>query len=125
MKPVFILDTNIFIYLFAGSLKEPLPDKVLGYSVITEIELLSYPGLSQKDERQIRKLLSEMNHIALTKEIKRQTIQIRKKYKIKLPDAIISATAIVNNATLLTNDEQLLAIPSLKASSLDIQNEEF
>ena len=77
MKPVSILDTNIFIYLFAGILKESLPDKILGYSVITEIELLSYPGLTQKDEQQIRQLLSEMIGIKLTKKIIQKTIQIR------------------------------------------------
>ncbi|OQY00495.1 MAG: hypothetical protein B6I26_07965 [Desulfobacteraceae bacterium 4572_130] len=120
MKLDFIIDTNIFIHLFAGNLKESLPDKALGYSVITEIELLSYPYLSPKDEQQLHKLLSKMNNISLTKEIKQQTIIIRKRYKIRIPDAIISATAIVYNAILLTNDKQLLTIPDIKSKFLKI-----
>jgi len=112
------LDTNVFIYLFSGNLKEPLPNKTFDYSVITEIELLSYPRLSKKDEQQLRKLLSGMNDIPLTNKVKQHAITIRKKHKIRLPDAIISATAIVYNATLLTNDKQLLTIPELTSKSL-------
>ena len=35
-----------------------------------------------------------------------QTITLRKKHKIKLPDAIIAATALVHNLTLLTRNEK-------------------
>jgi len=121
MKIDFILDTNILVHLFAGSLKESLPDKVFGYSVITEIELFSYPYLSKKDEQQLYKLLLRLYEIPLTEEIKQQTIQLRKQHKIKIPDAIISATAIVKNTILLTNDKQLLTIPELKAESLNTE----
>ena len=33
-----------------------------------------------------------------------KTIEIRKQYKLKLPDAFIAATALVNNLTLLTRN---------------------
>jgi tRNA(fMet)-specific endonuclease VapC len=44
----------------------------------------------------------------------KETIKIRKKYKLKLPDAIIAATAIVNNATLLSADDIFAKIYNLK-----------
>ena len=37
-------------------------------------------------------------------EIIEKTIELRKKHKIKLPDAIIAATAIVNNFTLISHN---------------------
>jgi predicted nucleic acid-binding protein len=51
----------------------------------------------------------------LTKEIVDQTITIRKAHKIKLPDAIISATAMVNNFTLISrNAKDFKKISKLK-----------
>jgi predicted nucleic acid-binding protein len=40
----------------------------------------------------------------LTPNIVQQTIILRKLYKIKVPDAIIAATAMVNNFTLLSHN---------------------
>ena len=42
--------------------------------------------------------------IELEQAVKNKTADIRKQYKIKLPDAIIAATALVNNLTLLTRN---------------------
>ncbi len=39
-------------------------------------------------------------------EVVEQTIRLRKEYKIKLPDAIIAATAINHNLTLITRNEK-------------------
>lgn len=50
----------------------------------------------------------------ITNEIKNQTIQIRKRYHVKLPDAIIVATAIVNDLTLITADVGFKKIEELK-----------
>ena len=44
----------------------------------------------------------------------KETIKIRKKYKLKLPDAIIAATAIVNSATLFSADDIFAKIYNLK-----------
>jgi predicted nucleic acid-binding protein len=40
----------------------------------------------------------------LTPAIVEKTIELRKAYKIKLPDAIIAATALVNKLTLISRD---------------------
>ena len=37
-------------------------------------------------------------------------IDLRKNYKIKLPDAIIAATALARNLILITNDEKDFAV---------------
>ena len=43
--------------------------------------------------------------IEIDKQIIQTCIDLRKKYKIKLPDAIIAATAQARNLTLITNNE--------------------
>ena len=48
-----VLDTNTVLYLLGGRLAESLPEAYYFISVITEIELLSYP-LLQPGEESIR-----------------------------------------------------------------------
>jgi predicted nucleic acid-binding protein len=57
--------------------------------------------------------------INLDEEIKEKTISIRKHYGIKLPDSIICASAIVNNATLISNDKQLSKVLELDIITLE------
>lgn len=53
--------------------------------------------------------------IDITAEIKIETINIRKSYKLKLPDAVIAASALVNSFTLIAdNDTDFKKIPGLK-----------
>ncbi len=54
--------------------------------------------------------------IDITKTIAKEVISIKRERKIKLPDAIIVATAIVESATLFTNDKQLHTIGKLNIS---------
>lgn len=118
LNPNYIIDTNILILFFAGKLQEPLPSDGLGISIVTEIELLAFERLSNEEERQIKSVLEMMERYPLSMDVKDQTIAIKRKNRIKLPDAIICATAIVHEATLLTNDKQLFAVPGLNAQSL-------
>jgi predicted nucleic acid-binding protein len=64
--------------------------------------------LTKTDEIILKMALSNFKNINICDEIKTQTINIRKKYKLKLPDSIIVATAIVYDATLVTFDKQLI-----------------
>lgn len=105
MKSYF-LDTNTIIY--ALNLGINLSKARYLVSIITEIELLSYSDLSKSEEQNLRKLLSKFEIINISQEIKERTIQLRKHYELKLPDTIIVASALENNATLVTSDKQLL-----------------
>jgi hypothetical protein len=114
----FILDSNIFILLFNGRLADPLPVGDLAYSAITEIEVLSFSRLSESEAALIRRFLSSMTVYSIDPAIKDKTIQLRRNHRLKLPDAIIAATAMVHNAILLTHDEQLYGIPDLTCQKL-------
>ena len=102
----FVADTNALIYLLNGNTcMTAYLNKNLSYSVISEMELLSYPGITESEENSIKSLLKECEEVVLSAEIKEKTIEIRKKYKTKLPDAIVAASAIVSGLPLITADK--------------------
>jgi len=106
-KDSFLIDTNIIIYLSHKKIRTSDFAKKGGnlhISSITYIEALGYPFSDKKEEKEISELCENFDRIFLTKEIEKETIRIRKVHKIKLPDAIIAATAIVYNLTLVTHN---------------------
>ncbi|MBE9107923.1 type II toxin-antitoxin system VapC family toxin [Nodosilinea sp. LEGE 07298] len=109
MKLLF--DTNIFIYHFNNQLPESgtalLREGIAGegaYSVITRIEVLGYKQ-SEAAENQAKQLLSQLVELPLSSEIAERTIAIRKSLKIKVPDAIIAATALEYSLQLVSRNE--------------------
>lgn len=117
---IFLIDTNVVLYLLGGRLAKPLPSGQYFISVITEMELLSYPSLSLEEEKQIRDFIEKITVISIESNIKELAITFRKEYKLKLPDAIIVATAKALNATLLTNDVKLTNLPTINTLSVQI-----
>ena len=112
-----ILDTNALLLYLQGNFIIEYDISEIGISVITKIEYLVNPDLGAKDlflfdelERQIKIFFLDKEEDTILKE----TIKIRKKYKLKLPDAIIAATAIVSNATLFSADDVFTKIYNLK-----------
>ena len=108
-----LLDTNIVLYLLGGRLAEPLKTGVYYLSFVTEMELLSYPSLSSAELDQLTGFLAEINVVDIDLEIKEAAIRLRRKHGLRLPDAIIAATALVLEAELVTNDKKLSKIPGL------------
>ena len=106
-----LFDTNTALYLLGDRLAEPLASGEYFVSVITEMELLSYPSLEAQQEAQIQSFLNKVTIVNLNSEIKRFAIELRRARKLKLPDAIIVATAMAIEAELLTNDQKLQLIP--------------
>lgn len=116
----YLLDTNVVIYLLGGRLKQALPDGEFGVSVITEIELLSYPALLPAEEQVARSFLNEVIRYPLSDSIRDQTIALRRQFRLKLPDALIAATALDVGAVLLSNDQRLLVVPSLIVQAVEL-----
>ena len=117
----FLLDTNIFILLFNQRLAEPIPAGVHLCSVMTELELLSFPSLTQEEEKLIRDRIADMTVCDIDTAVKAETIRIRREKQLKLPDAIIAATAIVHNAILVTNDIDLQKVSGLSCRTMRLQ----
>jgi predicted nucleic acid-binding protein len=117
----YVLDTNAVLYFLGGLVTGDLPGGDYYVSVITEIELLAYPSLTKDEEIRINIFLKDINVLGIESVVKRYAIELRKCHNLKLPDAIIAATALALNATLLTNDQKLLALTILPTQSILIK----
>ncbi|HRF57331.1 MAG TPA: type II toxin-antitoxin system VapC family toxin [Campylobacterales bacterium] len=115
-----LLDTNAVLgFLGDGGYKFVFDKKTLFVSAIAELELLSYHNLKDEELDTIEIFLGFCEIIELMSNIKSKTIQLRKQYRLKLPDSIICATSIANNLTLVSADKRLHKIKELKVVTLD------
>ncbi len=86
------------------------------------MEVMGYPFDSKVEEKIVQSLLNLFTIIYIDDKISRKTVEIREKNKIKLPDAIICATAIIYNATLYTNDKKLKLLKDLKIELVKVKD---
>lgn len=110
---MYLLDTNILIYHFADQLpshaQETIDDifkRNFNISVITKIEFLGWRKLNNKQMQKAKEFLSFATVISLNRLISDRTIIIKQSHNIKLPDAIIAATALSRNFTLVTRNSE-------------------
>jgi predicted nucleic acid-binding protein len=68
------------------------------------METLGFNFKTFTDQELTEKFVLNSNIIGLSEDVINATIQVRKSKKIKLPDAIIAATAIANNLQLITQN---------------------
>jgi len=104
-----LLDTNILIYLSKREINLEdfaSKDDVLYISVITLMEAKGYLFSNKKEEAIIDALCNNLIKVYLTDEVIETVITLRKKYRIKLPDAIILSTAIKNDLKLITRNSK-------------------
>ena len=92
----FLVDTNILIYLLKGQpdVEEMLNGKNIFCSFISELELLSKKDLKAAEINSIKLLLEDCVIVDVNKGIKDRVVVLRRVHQMKLPDAIIAATAI-------------------------------
>lgn len=120
---MILCDTNIIIELLKGNGKTiAIVDKVgvdeLTISSITEMELY-YGAFNKREIQYIKKHLSSLPIIHITKEISMRGVglieQFGKSHKLCIPDALIAATAIESACELLTyNQKDFRFITELK-----------
>jgi predicted nucleic acid-binding protein len=81
---------------------------------VTRLEVLGFPGLTAEDETGLRQLLAQFSEAEVSAAIIERAIDIRRSVRIKTPDAIIAATALIYGASLITrNVEDFSIVPGL------------
>jgi len=107
MGQKYLIDTNVILDFMGGKLPaksedflSQIIDDCINLSAINKIELLGFSNAEQV----LIDLVSFAVIYHIDDKIIDVTIELRKKYKIKLPDAIIVATAIVNDFTLISHN---------------------
>ena len=106
----FLLDSNAVIDFLGAkypaegmNLINSAVDDVPNISIISKIEVLSYKA-SELEYELLQSFCKDALIIELNDEIVNKTIDVRIQYKLKTPDAIIAATALVYNMILITRN---------------------
>ncbi len=101
-----LLDSNIIIYLSKREVPLSFLDQFDEHfiSVITYMEVLGYQFRNPKEEEFIREMIEVFRILFIDQKVADMAIEIRKKCRIKLPDAIIAATATSLNLCLVTRN---------------------
>ena len=111
----YLIDTNILIYIIQGKpeVEYFANEGGLAVSYITEMETLGKYMIPSAEKQVISGFLSRCYIIEMTEQIKQLAINIKQQTRIKLPDAIISATAIESKLLLVTADRDFERIENL------------
>jgi len=107
MRKKYLIDSNILIE-YAGNLfpktihsaLSAIVDDDFIISFITKIEVLGHHSA----DKAWHDFINQASILGAEDNIIEQTILFRKDYKIKVPDAIIAATALINDFTVLTRN---------------------
>ena len=115
-----LFDTNVFIETAAGN---PQASQALlgsanfewaGFSVISRVEALGFPKLVAEEEANLLRLFGQFVEVQVTPQVIEEAIRLRRMVRMKTPDALIAATALVERAELVTrNVEDFLKVPGL------------
>ncbi|MDR3093792.1 MAG: type II toxin-antitoxin system VapC family toxin [Bacteroidales bacterium] len=110
MGTEYLLDSNVIIGFLDNKITPSgmkfvakVVDKLSNISVISKIEVLRFKAASSTE-----KILEDFANYSvvyqLDEDVVEKTIEICRKHKIKLPDAIIAATCLVHRFVLLTRN---------------------
>ena len=110
------LDTNIIVYFLEGddTLAGFLNGRTIYISFITQLELLSYSHITPDEEERIEQFLSQCIVTDINPAIKKETIRLRKHYRLKLPDSIVMATSLYHDLPLVTSDREFNKVEELQ-----------
>ena len=122
----YLLDTNAVIQLLAGnsSLIKMVEDSdFLAISVVSKLEFLSYPDLTEDEKNAFSELLEDLTVFDLTASdsaLMQEAVAMRIDGGLKLPDAVIAATALVNGCEVITNDAHFAHQKRVQARTYDL-----
>jgi predicted nucleic acid-binding protein len=122
-KNYIMCDTNIFIHWFNNDKQtieklEKIGLDRIAVSVVTVMELIE--GVDNKEQlQQLKKKIKHYAIVDFSNEVSSLALQLVENYKlsqnIKIPDAIIAATKVVNNIPLFTyNTKDFNYIPKIE-----------
>ena len=108
----WLLDTNVWIDAHAGQADacrvfakaRAAQGAWVGFSAITKLEALGYSGLTAADDKALRELLAQFEEVPILPAVIDEAIRLRRLHKLKTPDAIIAAAALLQQAEVVTRN---------------------
>lgn len=124
MEERYLIDSNAIIDYTSGLYPKKGLDFIdyivnteINISIINKIEVLSFSpkiDIQRKYFELVKDFVDDANIINLSESIVNKTIELRKGFKMKLPDAIIATSALTNDLTLITrNTDDFMNIAKL------------
>lgn len=109
-QPQYLIDTNVVIDYLGQKIPlsgmkfmNTIIDNIPNVSVITKIEVLGFNAPAEHYQL-LTDFMNDATVVELTNKVVDATIEIRKNYKTKLPDAVIAATALVYDLTIISRN---------------------
>jgi len=105
-----LLDTNVLVYHVAGDpvatrfLDETIARRSFCLSTLTVIEFLGWHGHTDDEFVKCKELIELATIFSISKEVADKAIELRRAKRIKLADAVIASTALINNLKLVTGN---------------------
>lgn len=96
-----LLDSDIFIDHLRGVRRIVPGSLAIHYSVITRCEL--FAGHAAEEQR-IEQVLAPYRELDVDRAISERAGRLRRTFRIRTPDALIAATAMEHNFTLVTRN---------------------
>lgn len=108
-----LLDTNVLIYHLNMALMPQVTQQLADaikiqqafISVITRIEMLAWKGHTEESLSRTTDLIDLLPELILSEPVIATAIRVRKAHALKLPDAVIAATAMTHSLQLVTANE--------------------
>jgi len=113
----YLLDTNFILGMLKSTPEvlailttKGLLASQCAFSAVTRMELLGYPDITVDEDALIRQRLAQFRYLAISPAVEEKAIQLRRIRRIKLPDALIAATALCHGLQLMTMDFGLQSV---------------
>jgi predicted nucleic acid-binding protein len=117
----YLIDSNVISGYLTDSFSEKatlfldeIIDATPNISAITQIEALCWKVSNPEKENTVQSFISDSNIFPLTDTIVLECVRLRRAYKIKTPDAIIPATALVHDLVLISCNSDFQNIQKAK-----------
>jgi len=110
MEPRYLIDSNAVIDYLMGKLPDSslvfmneVINNIPNVSVITKIEVLGFNDTSDSMTL-LKDFFNDASVLGISDVVVDKTIELRKIHKIKLPDALIAATALTGKLSIITRN---------------------
>jgi predicted nucleic acid-binding protein len=112
-----LIDSNIIIYAAQpehNDLRQFIAEHAPAVSAVSYVEVLGYHQLTQEEREYFEEFFAAAQILELSQPVLDRAVQLRQSRRMTLGDALIAATALVHNLTLVTrNDEDFEWIEDL------------
>jgi toxin FitB len=111
MEQKFLIDTNILIYYFDDLIPgntvhivDEIFSKSFNISIISKVEFLGWQKFDEEQYKKAALFVDGSTVISLSEKIANEAIHLKRQKRMKLPDAVIVSTCLINGFTLVTRD---------------------